>query len=197
MNQDITIVKLTENDLEDAAKLLTDAMCTNPNHLAIFKSTNAKAKLKQYKMFVTVLSDKHTTTYTAKYNNKIVGVMSYTHSAHCQLKPIDLIRIIPKILNIFGKHFLLVLQWRALWGRYDYKKPHVHFGPIAVDVQHQGRGIGKMLLKHFINHLEKTKEIGYLETDKRENVELYQNFGFEIIATAKFKDTQNWFMIRK
>jgi len=39
--------------------------------------------------------------------------------------------------------------------------------------------------------------IGYLETDKRENVRFYERFGFEVIAREPVIGVPNWFMRRE
>ena len=36
----------------------------------------------------------------------------------------------------------------------------------------------------------------YLETDKRENVRLYQRFGFTVVESAEVLGIPNWFMSR-
>lgn len=194
---EIIIDDLKEEEFLNAAQLLTEAMCSNPNHIAIFKSSNPDALEKQRKMFLMILNDPHNQFYAAKLNGELVGVMAYTNSAHCQLKPLQFLVMLGKFIRIFGMHLFPVLRWRMVWAKHDYAKPHVHFGPIAVAPAHQGKGIGKALLTHFSTYLEKSQQIGYLETDKIENVNLYERFGFEVIATDKVLTIPNWFMLRK
>jgi hypothetical protein len=93
---------------------------------------------------------------------------------------------IPRFIGMFGRHLLPVLQWRMNWHKHDHKSRHVHFGPLAVDHKFQGRGVGKALLGHFCEYLDNTGQSAYLETDKQENVALYEKFGLVVSTDHLF-----------
>lgn len=194
--REITITEIKPEEVNKVARLLADSMCTNPNHLAIYKSTSESVIKKQHRMFEMVLHNENNKTFVAKANGKIVGAMSYTTSESCQMKIIEIIRILPKLTGIFGRHLFPVLQWRMNWAKHDYSSDHIHFGPLAVAKEHQGKGIGKALLKHFCNYLDISNKVGYLETDKAENVALYELFGFKVIGEDTIWGNPNWFMLR-
>lgn len=82
------------------------------------------------------------------------------------------------------------------WGAHDIRTPHIHFGPLAVAPEAQGRGVGSALLTHFCNYLDQTTQTGYLETDKEINVGLYEKFGFAVVSTDRVIGVPNWFMQR-
>lgn len=190
------IDRITEYDMDDAASVAAHAYCTNPNHLKIFRSANEKVIAIQKEMFKMVLGDPNQVTYVAKMDNKIVGLMSYTTSRHCQLPLSKLLWLMPKFVRVFGKYLPAVLRWRMNWSRHDCKKEHIHFGPIAVHPSAQGKGIGKALLQKFCACLDAANQVGYLETDKWQNVELYEKYGFKITTMDSFMGVQNWFMTR-
>ncbi len=60
---------------------------------------------------------------------------------------------------------------------------------IGVDVAHQGRGFGAVLMKHVTDLLDEQGALGYLESSNPKNVSLYQRHGFEIISQREFGDT--------
>jgi ribosomal protein S18 acetylase RimI-like enzyme len=194
---DIIISELNAKEIVEVSSLLANSMSTNPNHLAIFKSSKPTVIEKQRKMFEMVLKNPNNKSFTAKFNDQIVGTMTYTTSDYCQLRPLDLLKSMPRFITIFGIHLLPVLRWRMNWGKHDYKHKHNHFGPLAVDPNYQGNGVGKSLLKHYCDYLDITNQIGYLETDKEVNIGLYEKFGFQIIETDKILGVKNWFMVRK
>ncbi|MGH7784124.1 MAG: GNAT family N-acetyltransferase, partial [Candidatus Binatia bacterium] len=74
--------------------------------------------------------------------------------------------------------------------------PHVHLGPIGVSPATQGMGIGTALMDHYINHLTKEHTAGYLETDRRENMEFYKKFGFVVEREESLIGTPIWYMWR-
>jgi ribosomal protein S18 acetylase RimI-like enzyme len=61
----------------------------------------------------------------------------------------------------------------------------------------QGRGIGSLILSEHCRTLDEQRLDGYLETDKRENVLLYERFGYRVIAEASVIGVPNWFMFRE
>lgn len=197
INTEIIISELDAKEIVDVSSLLANSMSTNPNHLTIFKSTKPSVIEKQRKMFEMVLKNPNNKSFTAKMNSQIVGTMTYTTSEHCQLQPFDMVKSMPGFINMFGIHLLPVLKWRMNWAKNDYKSRHIHFGPIAVRTAYQGKGIGKTLLKYFCEYLDRTNQCGYLETDKEENIALYEKFGFQIIETDKISGVKNWFMVRE
>ena len=83
-----------------------------------------------------------------------------------------------------------------MWAAHDPDQPHSHFGPLAVDPDLQGNGIGSLLLSTYCSQLDDAGRVGYLETDKSENVRLYERFGFVVSAEAAVIGVNNWFMTR-
>jgi ribosomal protein S18 acetylase RimI-like enzyme len=193
----VKVFQLRPDEIDQASRLLADSMCTNPNHIAIFQSTNVTALAKQQGMFQMVLQDPNNESFVAKADGRILGTMTYASSEHCQLSPGRMLGSMPVLIKLFGCQLLPVLGWRMNWSKHDYRFEHVHFGPLAVDRNFQGRGIGKLLLGHFCSYLDRTAQTGYLETDKLENVTLYERFGFKIIQTDTLFGNPNWFMLRK
>lgn len=52
------------------------------------------------------------------------------------------------------------------------------------------------LLQFFCDAIDKNKHTGYLETDKKENLPLYERFGFTVIEEDEIFGVRNWFMVR-
>jgi ribosomal protein S18 acetylase RimI-like enzyme len=85
----------------------------------------------------------------------------------------------------------------SAWAKYDPARPHSHLGPVAVDPDLQGRGIGSLLLADYCQRLDQTRMLSYLETDKPVNVRLYERFGYEVTAEAEVLGVTSWFMTRQ
>jgi hypothetical protein len=52
------------------------------------------------------------------------------------------------------------------------------------------------MLNAFCGLVDGTCTPSYLETDKRENIRLYQRFGFTVVESAEVLGIPNWFMSR-
>jgi GNAT superfamily N-acetyltransferase len=103
----------------------------------------------------------------------------------------------PRMLSGFGlRTTLKVISWVSIWSRHDPAEPHLHLGPIAVDPDAQGRGVGRMLMESYSMELDRTGVVGYLETDRPENVVFYQRFGFVVTGTAPILGVETYFMRR-
>jgi GNAT superfamily N-acetyltransferase len=76
------------------------------------------------------------------------------------------------------------------------REPHWHLGPVGVDRPLQGRGVGGALLRAFCARMDAEGSASYLETDKPENVSIYEHFGFRTIAEDRVLGITNWFMMR-
>jgi predicted N-acetyltransferase YhbS len=87
-------------------------------------------------------------------------------------------------------------QWLSVWARHDPDEPHVHLGPFAVDAHLQRHGIGSLVMHEHCRRLDSAGEVGYLETDKPENVPFYERFGYQVIGEATVLGVPNWFMCR-
>ena len=68
---------------------------------------------------------------------------------------------------------------------------------LGVEPERQGQGIGTRLMAAICNRLDRERGIGYLETNKPENVRLYRRGGFEVVAEQPVLGVTNWFMQRR
>jgi predicted N-acetyltransferase YhbS len=70
-------------------------------------------------------------------------------------------------------------------------------GPVAVDANLRGKGIGGELVADFCARVDAAGLIAYLETDKKENVAFYEKFGFVVTTKSSVLGVPNWFMTRR
>ena len=126
----------------------------------------------------------------------LVGVTGVAPPGSCQPTFGERARIAPSILAAGPRSAMRVLRWTAAWAQRDPTEPHVHLGPLAVEPRLQGRGIGSRILAEHCSRLDEERQIGYLETDKAENVVLYERFGYRVHGEAEIIGVRNWFMLR-
>jgi ribosomal protein S18 acetylase RimI-like enzyme len=127
----------------------------------------------------------------------LVGVCGMARPGFCQPTMREKLSVIPSV--VFGNPVgtpLRILKWLGAWARRDPIEPHWHLGPVAVDSNLQGQGIGGALLADFCARMEDSRALSYLETDKAENVRFYEKFGFRVVAEAEVLGVRNWFMSR-
>lgn len=128
---------------------------------------------------------------------RLVGVAGGLPPGLCQLSIGETVGLLPGLVAATGlskiAHFA---SWMSEWKSRDLHEPHWHLGPVAVDARAQGHGMGGDLIAEYCRMLDRTKAVGYLETDKAENVEFYEKFGFQVVGEAEVLGTRNWFLRR-
>jgi ribosomal protein S18 acetylase RimI-like enzyme len=69
---------------------------------------------------------------------------------------------------------------------------------IGVDHKLQGRGYASSLLRPILKRIEEEGLPCYLDTLEKQNVQLYEHFGFKVVEESKVPGTNltNWAMLR-
>jgi hypothetical protein len=191
---------LRGKELTQAARLVGSAMRDNPANVAVFRMQNAELRSSAMgHFFVPVLGGiyQRGLVLGAFRSNGLVGICGMTRPGFCRPGPIEQLRAFPKAMigNSIGTP-LRILNWVGEWARRDPAEPHWHLGPVAVEPSLQGQGIGSAMLKAFCALVDGTCACSYLETDKRENIRLYEHFGFTVVGSAEVLGIPNWFMSR-
>ena len=115
----------------------------------------------------------------------------------CQPSGREKLGLLPTLMSTGGLGATLrMLRWASAWAKHDPKAPHWHLGPVGVERPLQGKGIGGALLRAFCARMDAEQATAYLETDKRENLGVYEHFAFRIVAEDQVLGIPNWFMVR-
>jgi ribosomal protein S18 acetylase RimI-like enzyme len=85
---------------------------------------------------------------------------------------------------------------RARYAAHDMEQPHWHVGPVAVEPQCQGRGIGTLVVRALIEIMDASGIGSWLETDTEANVRFYRALGWRVAAEAEVLGTPQWFLHR-
>jgi ribosomal protein S18 acetylase RimI-like enzyme len=196
----IEIGELARSEAEEAAWVVARAMGTNPGPMAIFGLPEQKALRRQVALFRFVLGQLPGRVLVAREGGCIVGVMRMTQSPYCRRSsPRNYLRLLPVFMPLIPSLVGAaprVVRWLALWARHHPRELHWHLGPIAVLPERQGQGIGTRLLRRFCEEVDLVGNGAYLETDKPENVRLYERFSFTVTAQETLFGVVNWFMWR-
>jgi GNAT superfamily N-acetyltransferase len=79
---------------------------------------------------------------------------------------------------------------------HDPAERHVHVGPVGVEPGGQGLGVGAAMMRLVCERLDAEGEVGWLETDRPENVVFYRRQGFDVDAEDRRLGFPIWFMRR-
>lgn len=189
----ILIGSMCPEEVPVVSAVLGKAYATSPLHVAVFGENLSRNEA------LMRLSHRFTTGsqwYVAREDEQIVGAMRMVEWPNCQVPLLEMLPILPTLLKDFGGSMPRLIKWQSMWAKQDPKEHHWHFGPFGVLPERQRQGIGSQLLTYFCEHVDRLGATAYLETDKRENVRLYERFNFEVVAEATIIGVPNWFMWR-
>ncbi len=187
-----------DEQLDEVADLLALAYHENPIQVVIFGGAGAEALRQRRALFALMLPALLTgTKIVAVQNDRIVGFAHWISHPGCHPSDETLAAVAPPLFAALDEDVMTrVLTWRQAWGARDPDHPHSHFGPFAVHPDAQGRGLGRRMLTHYCAELDRRDEPGYLETERIENVRLYEKSGFAVLSTLDVLGVQSWFMMR-
>jgi ribosomal protein S18 acetylase RimI-like enzyme len=184
-------------DIPAAAALLGRGMRDNPLHRRAFGENPARREADLAGLFAGVLPRtlREGTILGAFTGGRLDGVCAMVAPGRCRLTIVERARLAPRLLAALGPARLAaLLRWTGAWERRDPAEPHWHLGPVGVERERQGQGVGSALLAEFVRRTAGTST--WLETDKSENVKFYQRFGFVVIREEPVLGTPGWFMRR-
>lgn len=180
---------------EGTLDVLARAFATNPLHVAAFGSRTTVAKNRAF--FRTGLALFRGQSVVAIDGNRVVGFAHWVESPGCRLSPMQRLRVLPTLARGVGvRSIQRTASWLSVWATNDPTDRHWHFGPIGIDPDRQGDGIGRALMDRFCTVVDAVPSPAFLETDKPENVYFYERFGFEVIKRAQTIGTTTYFMVR-
>jgi GNAT superfamily N-acetyltransferase len=181
-----------------AVGLLARGMLDNPLNVAAY-GEDAESRRRSLERMFTLLFKVFRTQrpLCAVDDTTMVAVAGVAPAGTCQATALQRLRFLPSMAVIGPRAATRVANWQAAWGTHDPRCSHSHLGPVAVEPRLQGRGIGSLMMREYCRRLDEAAEVGYLETDKSENVPFYERHGFDVIDRADVIGVPNWFMLRE
>jgi GNAT superfamily N-acetyltransferase len=194
----IEVRDLRPHEVPAAVGVLARGMRDNPLHVAAY-GEDPQRRLRCHTrlmrgLFATFPAQE---PICAVQGDTIVGVTGVAPVGTCGATVTQRLRFLPYVVALGPTTAGRVGAWNSAWSERDPDEPHVHLGPLAVDARLQGKGIGSLIMREHVARLDRAQELGYLETDKTENVRFYERFGFEMVGEQPVIGVTNWFMRRK
>ncbi len=126
----------------------------------------------------------------------VLGVAATEHPGNCigSLLPPEIRALDAPAQETTDAHRFLHLG--SILAAHDLVEPHWHVGPVSVEPEFQGRGLGRSAMRLLCGEFDQHGRLAWLETDKPENVRFYIGLGFEVAEEASILSVRNWFMRR-
>jgi GNAT superfamily N-acetyltransferase len=193
----IEVRDLRTDEVPEAVGVLARGMRDNPLHVAAYgddPDRRARCHARLMRGLFRVFPAQQ--PICAVRDGALVGVTGVAPSGTCQPTVAQRLRLLPSVVALGPRTAARVGKWISVWAKHDPDEAHVHLGPLAGDAHLQGQGIGSLIMKEHCRRLDRTGDVAYLETDKRDNVTFYERFGFEVLGEDLVLGVPNWFMRR-
>ncbi len=195
----LEIRELATTETPAGAAVLSRGMRDNPLHLQAFgprPEVRAAALLRLFRVLLRQYASKGA-LLGALSEGGLVGVCGMVAPGRCQPTAREKVSLAGALVAGSGlASTARVLRCSLRWSAYDPSQVHWHLGPVGVDRERQGQGVGGAMLRAFCQRMDDAGSMAYLETDKQENVAFYRRFGFGVTAEAAVLGVRNWFMAR-
>jgi ribosomal protein S18 acetylase RimI-like enzyme len=194
---EIEVRDLRPEEVAAAVGVLARGMRDNPMHVAAYGDDPDRRERSHARLMRALF--RHFPAQQpicAVRDRTLLGVTGVAPVGTCQPSPLQRLKLLPTVLALGPGSAARVGRWISRWAKRDLEEPHVHLGPVAVDAHLRRQGIGSLMMGEHCRRLDAAGEIGYLETDKPENVGFYQRFGFEVIGEEPVIGVQTWYMRR-
>lgn len=194
----IAIRPMVPADLDAACEVIGRAFADNPNTLAVLRGDRARAqRVMRIAVRVAKLGRPYSHVLIAEVDNRVVGALNAAPWPNCQLRAIEKLKAAPAMIRVLRSALPRQLKLSARWEKHDPRQRHWHIGPIGVDVDSQGQGVGRALISSFLAMADEQRSPAYLETDVDRNVALYETFGFTVTGQENIIGINNRFMWRE
>jgi len=195
--QTVEVRALHREEFHEAVGVLARSMRDNPLHVAAYGPDPERRERMHAKLMAAFFRVFNTQQpICAVRGATLVGVAGIAPAGTCHPRALQRLRFFPTIVSLGPRTAARVSRWLDAWADHEPEADHVHLGPVAVDRGLQGEGIGSQMMRVHAAGLDAVGQMGYLETDKLENVAFYERHGYEVIASAPVLDVPNWFMRR-
>lgn len=191
---DLVLRKYSSADVDECVSVLADAFVSSPLHLSAFGNGRIDQNRRFFRLALRNMFFGQ--AFVALHDGALCGYIHFRAWPYCLPAPEEIPNAAATLLKSMGEAVPKFIQWFARWCHLDPQEPHVHLGPIGVAPGRQRQGIGTALMDLYIAELEQERSMGYLETDRVENVLFYKKFGFVVKHEEVVIGTTTWYMSR-
>jgi ribosomal protein S18 acetylase RimI-like enzyme len=196
-----SLFRLTKSDIKLAGKIAAKAYFEAEDFSEFSTDPSKRMKHLTKTMSMTFrYSQKFGVVYATSQN--LEGIAAWLPHNKVKISTWQYIRLgmLPVIIGV-GKDVRKKLIHFAKLSKRKHQEyanfPHIYLYNIAVDPEHQGKGLTSVLLNPMLARADNLNLPCYLESPER-NVSLYEHFGFEVIEHIFIPEYNNdiWLMMR-
>jgi ribosomal protein S18 acetylase RimI-like enzyme len=180
-------------------EVLARAFRDNPLNVAVVGARDPRRRLRSNALGTRTLlpiAEAHGEVWVARGGDRVVAALIGTPPHAYPLPPPP---IAARLRCLVGQGWRVARRWAEVFQALDLlhpAEPHWYLGTLGVDPDHQGRGVGTALLRHWLARVAADGSGAYLETDLRRNLGFYEREGFAVEHETRVLGVRVWCMRR-
>jgi ribosomal protein S18 acetylase RimI-like enzyme len=169
-----------DGELAAMARTLAAAFYDDPAIAWLLEdeATRLEVARRGFELFLRRLWLKHEQVYVA--GDDVSGVCIWEPPGTWKLGLGAQLGLLPSMLGVYGRRLPRVLGALTAIERNHPREPHEYLAFVGVAPDHQGRGIGSMLMKPILDHCEAQGLPAYLEASSVRSRALYERHDFVV-----------------
>ena len=191
------IASLGADELAGAAALLGRAYRDNPLTFALLGNDPHVRESVTAEIFELRIRAMDPPPLGARGPAGLVGACGFDAPGGSRITPESQRRLAEVFASAGEGVFPRAMSMLSEFGRHTPSESHWHLGPVGVELDRQGEGIGSAMLQAFCARMDEQNAASFLETDQEQNASLYEKFGFVTVETASVIGVPMWFMARR
>jgi len=196
------LVRLTKSRVKAASEVLDRAFENYPLHAAFIPDESERKKQSRYFLeFFIRYGILYGEVYATSPKLEAVIVWLPSEKANFTMWRMILSGVLPCMFRLGRKtasRMLSVADYLVSIHKSYAPFPHLYAWYIGVDPKFQGKGHGSTLIKAMLARADSEQLPCYLETHRKENVALWEHYGFKVIHETVIPATEitHWVMLR-
>jgi ribosomal protein S18 acetylase RimI-like enzyme len=195
---DLRVGTLASAEFDAAAALMARGMRDNPVLAAAFGLDPRRRAMIHRRLLSAYMCENHQIEPIGVWRGgTLVASAAVAMRGSCRHTSTRAVRSLAEFAVIGPRTAGLTADWLAVWQEAHPYEPHVHLGPIAVDLHVQGQGIGTALMDEHCRRQDEEQIAGYLETDSAASVRFLERFGYQVVGEQPALGVPCWYMRRE
>jgi ribosomal protein S18 acetylase RimI-like enzyme len=182
---------LKKSEIKLAAKVFAQAMFNDDIHKYLLPDEKTRLKKLEH-LYVFKLKSEINNAYKTSSDLEGVCIWESPDNHHSAITFYDIISGFPLIFTIGLANLRRMIKyqvWSTKIRESLMKRKYWYLNVIAVCPDHQGKGFATKLIKQIIERATENNEDVYLETQNKNNIAIYERYGFKLIETYPFENT--------
>ncbi len=185
------IQRLKENQIKDAAEKFAKAMMNDDLHVFFFPDQASRFEKLVY-LYVFKLELQYRNCIVTSEKLEGLAIWEEPGKQHSGLSLSEIFNG-SKLIWQCGMASLIKMIKYHIWASKTRDKlinqPYWYLDVVIVHPEHQGKGFASQLIKPILSEAEKNHQEVYLETQNKNNIMIYEKYGFSLIKKIKLPST--------